>query len=276
MLSAHAYCVSETEEVFGELKRHGDSSPFMLFLCDWAVLLLSCFSPTREKRSVGEIVGVPTSSRDHRWVSGQRGHSVPPGASIGGVRLAGLQPAQDPLWSVDSRMQTDGAAPKLLRPPASPHGLYVAETPSRNHQLSGESFWSKRSGLSTYAHILLHLLWLVWVDLEWNLHIFATQLQSFVFASQCIDFSFWTCHSFVIQEKVDIDMLNCSIQLRTECFKMMTCHLLQHIHSQNCTMLIVNNNKISICLCAFDAAKPFETKKNIWKIFNDNWDGVKS
>lgn len=133
-------------------------------------LLLSCCSPTREKRSVGEIVAVPASSRDPRWVSGQWGRSVPPGASIGGVRLAGLQPAQDPLWSVDSSMQTDGAAPKLLQPPASPHGLRVAQTPSRNHQFSGELFWSKSSGFSTFTHMLFYPVWpTVWDDLEWNL-----------------------------------------------------------------------------------------------------------
>lgn len=162
-------------DAVGVLKYGGKVSRFLLFFYDWALLPLSWCSPTREKRSVGEIAAVPASSRDPHWVSGQRGRSVAPGASIGGVRLAGLQPAQDPLWSADSSIQTDGAAPKLLQPPASPHGLCEAQTPSRNHQFSEDSFWSKRSGFSTFTRILFYPVWpIVWVDLEWNFHIFAT------------------------------------------------------------------------------------------------------
>lgn len=259
------------KQVVGERKHGGDASRFLLFLYDWAVLLLSCFSPTREKK---EIVGVPASSRDPRWVSGQRGRSVPPGASIGGVRLAGLQPAQDPLWSADSRMQTDGAAPKLLWLPASPHGLRVAETPSRNHQLSGESFWSKRSGLSTYAHIPFQPVLPVWVDLEWNLH--CNPIAQFCFCialhwDQFLDMSF-ICDVLHWSKKKKLTlthMLHCSIQLRTGCFRMMTLSLVAtHPEFKNYKILILNNN--------LGCTQTIWNKKMIWQIFNDNWDCVKS
>lgn len=68
----------------------------------------------------------------------------------------------------------------------------------------------------------------------------------------------------LIQEKVDIDPHAAlfHIQLRTGCFRMMTLSLVAtHPDYKNYKILSLNNNKISICLCALDAPKPFETKK---------------